>query len=295
MTKQTIELSNQEKLAYQYLNGGFEDTVLLIHGNMSSGVHFDPLTQRLKATHNVLVPDLRGFGDSTYHTPIESLEDFADDMMMLINRLNIKQALHVVGWSTGGGIALKFAAKYPQYVNTISLIESCSYRGYPIFKKDAQMQPTNIVYESKDEMAKDPVQVLPAVNALKQQDKATMKTIWQYAIYNVNTPDEDTFELNINETLKQRNLIDVDWALMTFNMSTTQNLSVPGDGSIEEVKAPVLNLYGAQDLVITQAMFDETNAALHQVTPVKMPEWSHSPITDDPDKLAALINAHITS
>ncbi len=295
MTKQTITLSNQETISYQWLDGGFDDTVLLIHGNMSSGVHFEPLTTRLKPSHNVLVPDLRGFGDSSYHKPIESLDDFADDLMMLLNRLNINQALHVVGWSTGGGIALKFAAKYPQFVNTITLIESCSYRGYPIFKKDAEMQPTNEVYDSKEEMAKDPVQVLPAVNAIENQDKAMMKTIWQYAIYNVKTPDQATFELNISETLKQRNLIDVDWALMTFNMSSTQNLSVPGDGSIEEVKAPVLNLYGAQDLVITQAMFDETNAALHAVTPIKIPTWSHSPITDDPDKLTALIKAHITS
>lgn len=291
--KDTLRLNNKETLAYQYyFHKENKETLLLIHGNMSSGVHFSPIIERLRDDYNVLVPDLRGFGDSTYHRSIEKLGDFANDLMDLLDQLSIKRT-HVIGWSTGGGVALKMAAKFPSHIGRIVLLESCSYRGYPIYQKDDNMQPTNKLYTTKENMAKDPLQVVPALKAMKSNDRETMASIWQAAIYNVKTPEESDFDMYLTETLKQRNLVDVDWALMTFNMSKTPNGVAPGDGSIEDITHKTLSIYGLNDLVITRAMYEETLTALKNARGHIYDDGSHSPITDRPCELSSQILAFL--
>lgn len=293
MHKKYITLYNDETLAYLHYPNPGKATLLLIHGNMSSSLHYKPLIDRLKNDFALIIPDLRGFGDSSYHRPIETLEDFADDCASLLARLKT-DLVHLVGWSTGGGIALKFAAKYPQLTQRLVLIESASYRGYPIYKKDENYMPTGELYTSKEALAKDPVQVLPILQALKNQDIEFMKQLWLKAIYNVHVPKASDLSIYLKETIKQRNLLDVDWALMNFNMSETQNGVSPGDGSIQEVQAPSLSIWGKNDRVISKTMFEETLAVLSDVTPYILEEGSHSPLTDAPEQLTQLIKAFIT-
>jgi len=291
MMKKTVQLSNGEELAYTERSPGHETTVLLIHGNMSSGLHYLPLINRLENEYHVLAPDMRGFGDSTYETPLESLADLAEDIAEFMETLEIEKA-YVVGWSTGGGVALKLAALHPDKVEKVALLESCSYRGYPIFEKDESMQPLyDKLYQSKEEMAKDPVQVLPVLKALEDKNKDFMKQIWSQLIWNVGLPDEENADLYLEETLKQRNLVDIDWALLTFNMSHASNGVSEGDGTIDNVKAPVLNIHGMKDAVIPKTMFDENNEILKDVTPKIYEDAGHSPITDIPEKLAEDLKA----
>lgn len=289
MQKKVLQLTNKEDIAYLDFNPNASQTILLVHGNMSSGVHYKPLFEHLSADYRVLSPDLRGFGDSTYHQPIDSLEDFADDLADFLTLNHIEKVVFV-GWSTGGGIGLKFAAKYPEKVSHLVLIESTSHKGYPIFEKDETGTPIlTKVYTQKEAMAQDPIQVAPAVNALESNNVEFMEMVWKAAIYNVKVPDEKDLELYISETMKQRNLIDVDWALMTLNMSDKPNDVVPGDGSIHDVKVPVLNIWGRLDFVVPEIMYNENQTALPHAKQHIFDGGSHSPITDDPDKLSEII------
>jgi len=292
MNKKTITLENKETYAYQEYNKDKLETLILIHGNMSSGVHFEPIIGELGDYH-LLIPDLRGFGDSSYEKPIESLENFSDDVKRFMDELSIKKA-HLAGWSTGGGVALKFAAKYPENTKKVILIESASHRGYPIPKKDAsgQVKPGEF-YHEKEAMALDPVQVAPVQKALEDGNSDFMKMVWQQTIYNVKKPDEDALKRYIKETMKQRNLIDVDWALMNFNMSSTPNGVSEGDGTITDIKADILAIHGDKDLVIPKPMFDELCNALQSVNAQEFENVSHSPITDIPETLAETIKTFL--
>ena len=289
MNKLRIDLHNGE--TYYYLHEGQnKETLLLIHGNMSSSIHFKPLIERLSDKYNLLVPDLRGFGDSSYYKGIESLEDLSDDLKLLIDQLQISK-VSVAGWSTGGAIALKFAAKYKENTNKIILIESCSYRGYPIYKKDAAGVPIiGEVYLNKEELALDPIQVLPMVNAFKNKDLVTTKFVWDAAIYTVNKPNIEDDQLYLKETVKQRNLVDIDWCLTTFNMSNFSNGVTDGDNSIMEVDQEVLSIWSEKDVVVLEYMVDETIEALKNATKVVLADSGHSPLVDQPDKLADLID-----
>ena len=98
--KKFVELGNGEK--YAFIETGKGAPLLLIHGNMSSGVHFSPILPALAEKFHCFAPDLRGFGDSSYNKPFGSLKELAGDVKLFADRMGLKEA-YVIGWSTGGG------------------------------------------------------------------------------------------------------------------------------------------------------------------------------------------------
>lgn len=85
------------------------------------------ITPSLAASHRVIAPDLRGFGES----PIPG-GDYADatDVLHLLDTLGIERAV-ILGASFGGRVALEFAAQYPERVTSLALL--CpAYRGLEV-------------------------------------------------------------------------------------------------------------------------------------------------------------------
>lgn len=294
MDKKAITLKNNEQYYYIEAGDATNETLVLLHGNMSSSVHYKPLINRLKDTYHILVPDLRGFGDSTYKKSIDSLHDFADDIIDFLRILSVKSCF-IGGWSTGGAIALSVAQKVPDKIKKIVLIESASYRGYPIFKKDKEGKPlTGEYYESKEALAKDPVQVAPMLPIFATKNKEIMTNIWNQVIYTVNKPSPEDNELYMTETLKQRNLVDVDWALTRFNMSNFSNGVTMGDSTIKEVTCPVLSVWSKKDFTVLEYMVDETVEALENAEKIILEDSGHSPLVDKPDELTKHIKTFLS-
>ncbi len=288
MEKKFMKLSNKETLAYLDEGKG-KETIVLVHGNMSSSVHYKPLIERLKDHYRLIVPDMRGFGDSTYHQEFNDLEDLSDDLILLLDTLGIG-AYYVVGWSTGGAVALKMAVKQPKQVKKVILIESCSYRGYPVFKKDELGQAiVGSFYPTKEELALDAVQVKPIVDVLAAKATSIMKAVCDQVIYSLNKPSKEDDDLYLAETMKERCLLDIDWALTRFNMSDTSNGVAEGDGTIKDVVCPVLSFWSDTDYVVLEYMVDETVAALGDATKVTIEKSGHSPLVDAPDILTKRI------
>lgn len=285
MEKRKMVLKNGEE--YHYIEQGEgEKVILLIHGNFSSSLHFTPLLKRLPKDVKVIAPDLRGYGDSTYYRRIESLNDFAEDLYLFMEAKGIKKA-DVVGWSLGGGVALELAAHHPDVVNRLVLINSTTHRGYPIFKKDKDGNPLiGQVYESAEEMGLDPVQIQPLLKAQEEGNFDFVSYIFDLTIYTVNKPSEADNKLWINESLKQRNLADADWALANLNMSDQHNLYNAGTNNISKVKAPILHTWGKKDITVPKYMVQENvNALKKRSTLIVYDDCGHSPLVDVPDQL----------
>lgn len=292
MDKKHVKLSNGEEI--YYLDTGLHEKVLvLIHGNMSSGIHFKPLIERLENEYRIIAPDLRGFGDSTYINPIDDLECFSDDIIELLEILDVKK-YSLAGWSTGGAICMKMASKRQEDVQNLILIESCSYRGYPIYKKNVDGTPKlGEFYDNKEELAEDIVQVKPMDNIFKTNSVDVMNSIWNQLIYTVNKPSIEDNKLFLNETMKQRNIVDVDWALTTFNMSNFSNGVTLGDGTIKDIICPVLSFWGDNDMVVLEYMVDETIESIKGAVKEIIQNSGHSPFIDAPDILANRIKSFI--
>ena len=281
--KKFVTLPNGETYAYidqGAAHGG--ETFLLIHGNMSSSLHYLPLFRRLPSVR-LVAPDLRGFGDSSYNARFSGLGELAEDVKLFVGALGISKA-HVVGWSTGGGIAFELAVKYPAFVSSVFVIEGVSHKGYPLYRKnpDGSFAP----FANKEELALDPVSVAPPLAAFEAKNSGFFDRLWKAAIYNNAKPDPKDNEVYIAETLKQRNLIDVDWALAAFNMSSGHNGYTMGSGAIGEIRCPVTITCAELDLVVPPAASRENAAAIRGSKLLEYENCGHSPLVDCPDRLA---------
>ena len=268
-----------------YLDEGQGPAVLMVHGNMSSSVHYEPLISRIKDKFRCIAVDLRGFGDSTYNNRFDTLEELADDVHDFAVALGI-DSYYLVGWSNGGGVSLKLCAKYPSEVKKFFDIEGAGLKGYPVYKK-VNYQSTGEPYANKEEMAGDPMQVAPVLSIFAKGDSAMMTSIWDATIYTVNKPTREQNDLWMSETLKQRNLVDLDWALANLNMSDEFTPYGKGDGSIKNIKCPVALTMADKDIVVPDYMvLDNYNALGDLATLLPYENCGHSPMVDCPDRLA---------
>lgn len=292
--KNQIRLANGE--TYAYLEKGHGNRVLLlVHGNLSSSEYYVPLIDRIPDGIRVLAPDLRGFGDSSFLTPFRSLKELAEDLSLFLEALGVKKA-DVVGWSLGGGVAMEFAAAHPEKTEKLILIASTTHRGYPIYKKNAAFQPlVGQPYASPEEMATDPLQVKPVVDAIAAKNAAFLAYIYDLTIYTHNKPTAEANAVYIAETLKQRNLPDVDFALAALNMGEVPNDYGPGTKTIGHIGCPVLHVWGTLDRTVPEWMvLDNIRALENQSRYVRLEACGHSPLVDCPDALAAAVREFLS-
>jgi pimeloyl-ACP methyl ester carboxylesterase len=102
-----------------YLVDGTGEPVVLIHGLYSSArVNWQlPGTlAALAADHQVVALDLPGFGRSDKPASADAYGlQWIEDVALLLDQLKIGKA-HIVGYSMGGIVALKFIAEHPDRV-----------------------------------------------------------------------------------------------------------------------------------------------------------------------------------
>lgn len=278
----TVEIPSGETIGYRTREGG-EIPVLLLHGNMTSSRHWDLVFEEMDQAYDLYAMDMRGFGASSYDEPIDSLADFAADVAAFVDEVGL-DSFHLVGWSTGGGVAMEYAAAHPDRVRKMVLVSPASTRGYPIYRKNESGQPTDEPLTTREEIAADPVQVAPVQHAYETEDREALRTIWNSLIYTQNQPEPERYEAYLDDMLTQRNLVDVDYALAHFNVSTEANEYGEGSGHVESIEAPTLVVRGERDLVISAEMAKETVDDLGDVAEfVELPDAGHSPFVDDLD------------
>ena len=276
----TLTLKNGETIAYREAGKG-EKTLLLIHGNMSSSVHWQPLMEALENEYRMVAPDMRGFGDSSYHRPFDSLRELAEDMEDAALQLDLEN-FTAIGWSSGGGVVLEMAADMPRRMKKAILLDSVPPTGYPMFKKDDKGH--TILTEplkTKEEIAADPVQVAPVLAAYASGNRDMLRAIWNAAIYNMNQPPAEDYELYLDAIFKQRNLVDIDYSLMTFNMTDAATLFSPGSGRLSKIGCPVVLLHGEKDLVVPLSWARMALGQIEGSRLITFPNAGHSVLTDD--------------
>lgn len=289
----TLLLSNGETIAYRECGKG-DKTIVLVHGNMSSSVHFQTTMEALESDYKVYAVDMRGFGDSSYNSELNSLHDFSIDIQLWVKALDLTD-FTILGWSTGGGVVLELAADMPSRVNKVLLLDSVGIKGYPMFKKDEKGQPilTQLI-TTKEEIAADPVQVLPIVSAYATRNKDLLKMIWNAVIYNLKQPSEEDYDLYLEAMLKQRNLIDVDYSLVHFNMTLDHNGINSGSGRMNLVKAPIVIMHGKADYVVPFTYAEEMKSYFKdQAILILFENVGHSCITDNFELFINTVKEHV--
>ena len=110
-----------------------KENFLLIHGFLSSSLHYICILPYLIKRYNVFIPDTIGMGLSsrpkiTFTSPIQCENYFLNIYHIFItdlffrNRFNIKKEYYLCGHSLGGFISSRYMLKYPKGIT----LENCN-------------------------------------------------------------------------------------------------------------------------------------------------------------------------
>ncbi|TDK44771.1 alpha/beta fold hydrolase [Algoriphagus formosus] len=107
---------------YYIDKGEGEETVVFSHGLLWSQKMFDAQIDELAKSYRVIAYDHRGQGQSEVKEPFD-METVAEDAAALIEKLDLGK-VHFVGLSMGGFVGMRLAARRPDLVKTLSLLET---------------------------------------------------------------------------------------------------------------------------------------------------------------------------
>lgn len=290
-----VELSNGETLSYRKREGG-DELVLLVHGNMTSSKHWDLLMESMDERFTIYAVDMRGFGESTYNQRITSIKDFSDDIKLFIDVLELKD-FTIIGWSTGGNVAMQFCADYQGYSKKLVLFASGSTRGYPFYRSNADGTPDLTKrLATIEQIEQDRVKTIPMQQMYDTKNRDGLKFVWNSAIYTQKQPDEARYEQYVNDMLTQRNLADVYHALNTFNISAVDNEVAKGTNQVKDIRISTFVLYGDRDFVVNGAMTNEIIEDFEgRAQIMKLANCGHSPLVDCLDETKEAIEEFILS
>ncbi len=98
------------------------DPVVALHGLASSANWYERLAARLSSTYRVYAPDQRGHGQTTQASSGYDWQTLATDAVRFMDYLGLERAA-VLGHSWGGNVAINVAAKFPERVSRLVMID----------------------------------------------------------------------------------------------------------------------------------------------------------------------------
>lgn len=116
------------KIAYRLTKGSGRNRCVLVHSLAMTGSFWDRLVPYLLDSTDVLIYDCRGHGRSDKPKGSQPVERHADDLADLLDAVGWPKAV-VFGASMGGCISLALAARYPQRLSGLGLIDTTAWYG----------------------------------------------------------------------------------------------------------------------------------------------------------------------
>jgi 3-oxoadipate enol-lactonase len=241
---------NNITLAYERFGSGLP--LMLIHGFPLDHTTWNDTTLLLKNDYDIILPDLRGFGQSsTVETPY-TMSDMADDLAGLLDHLKIEK-IALAGHSMGGYVALAFTQKYPQRVNGLGLISSQAAADTPERKSGR--------YQTADEVYQKGVGVV--ADAMTPKLSADMRV-----------------QAFVRPLMERQNSSAVVGALKA--MAEREDLM----SHLSTVTFPVTLIHGDSDALIPIERAQEITAILPSAQLVELEGAGHMPMMEFPNKTA---------
>jgi pimeloyl-ACP methyl ester carboxylesterase len=133
-----MQIPTPSKSGYAPVNGvevyyavyGKGDPLILLHGGFEMMEMFGPNIALLAKNHQVIGVDLQGHGRTAPHDRPMTYQNMADDIAELITWLGFEKA-DVMGYSLGGGVALRLGIQHPEVVDQLILASApYAYSGW---------------------------------------------------------------------------------------------------------------------------------------------------------------------
>jgi non-heme chloroperoxidase len=120
-----LTLGSGVRLRYRYQGPATGPAIVFLHGCSDSSFSFSRIMPLLPPARRVIVPDLRGHGDSDKPSAGYRVVDLADDMIEMMGALGVSAAV-IVGHSMGSFIAQAIAERAPHLTAGLVLVASAA-------------------------------------------------------------------------------------------------------------------------------------------------------------------------
>jgi len=254
---------NDIDMAYEDVGTG--PAVLLLHGFPLNGRMWSPVIATLSDRYRLIIPDLRGMGESEAAATTASMSDYADDAAALLTHVGINEQVVVVGLSMGGYIVFEFQRRHPQRVRALGLIDTRSEGDSPEAARGRAEQATRVLAEGSHVVAdgmKDKI--------FGPQVDPVLKETWHRIMANT-SPKGVAAAL---EALRNRS----DFT------STLPQLNVP-----------TLIVVGEHDVITPPAGAKAMHAAIQNSVLEVIPGAGHVPPLEQPEAFAGVLRRFLNS
>lgn len=136
------------RLSYLDSRGG-GDPLIAMHAHWMEGSTFAPLSAALQPDWRVVAPDQRGHGYSD-HANSYTREDYLADLSALLEHLNLRAPVVMLGNSLGGVNAYQYAARRPERVRAI-IIEDIGVEIHDDVR--GMMEGWSGIFKTREELA----------------------------------------------------------------------------------------------------------------------------------------------
>ena len=186
-------------LRLHYLDWGNSDAPLLIlvHGGLEHARVWDQLASQLRADWHVVVPDLRGHGDSGWSSGgAYGIVDMVPDLAALVDELG-ERPVTLVAHSLGGNIATHYTALFPERVSRLCVIEGLGFSPQARARRDAKPRREQLrewvdkVRELDQRGPSSYPSVTAAVQRLLEHDPLLSRQLAEYVCEHGMRPTED--------------------------------------------------------------------------------------------------------
>ncbi len=238
-----------------YLDVGTGPTVFLLHGwAMSSGI-FSGIIDDLAKDFRLLIPDLRGHGNSAVGTTY-ALNDFAADIIALCKYFEL-DSCHLLGWSLGGQIAMQLVADKILPVERLIVVSST-----PKF-----CQATDWLHGLPE------AQVRALQRQLRRNSISTIAEFMQMMF-----SGEQDASVHIVAASKQRILPDNEAGMQSLETLKTTDIR----SRLSPIKTPTMVQHGKSDIIIPAAAGEYIANNIHAAELVIWDDVGHAPFISRP-------------
>jgi pimeloyl-ACP methyl ester carboxylesterase len=227
-------------------------SLVLLHGYPLDHTIWDEVAPLLQKKFDLILPDLRGFGQSDLVESQYTIVDMAADIVALLDELGIENT-YIAGHSMGGYVALAFASNYTKRALGLGLVSSQALADTPERKAGR--------YATADEIMRTGVE--PVAESMSPKL----------------TPDERVQAF-------VRRLIAAQRPAGLANALKAMAERFDSSGMIPSLKIPVVVVHGAQDELIPVDRAREIKAALAQVYLAELPGTGHMPMMEKSQETA---------
>ena len=117
-----IDKLNSYKIHYRKI-GSSAKTLVFVHGLMGYWRNFYHVSQAFKQDYTCILYSQRGHGLSFHQKPW-TIKELAGDLHQLLQHLNLKKPITLLGHSLGAYVSCYFAYQYPDSLNQLIMLDA---------------------------------------------------------------------------------------------------------------------------------------------------------------------------